>query len=112
MLRSDLHWSELAGFSLRRPESWLSLAALLHHSPLRDSNIVPGAVLDHVHHFVGLADDVVRSFRIMGIGCQTNRRAHVQVQAFVFAEGRSSAGCRANGGQRPALNLFQFAEAG
>src|SRR5436189_158002 len=41
---------------------------LFLHAALRDSNIVPGAVLDHVHHFVSLADYVVRRFGVMRIG--------------------------------------------
>jgi hypothetical protein len=44
--------------------------SLLHHSPLRNPDIVAGAVLDHVHHFVGLADDVVRSLGVMRISRQ------------------------------------------
>jgi len=42
--------------------------ALLLHASLCNADVVAGAVLHHVHHFIGLADYVVRSFGIVRVG--------------------------------------------
>src|SRR3954464_649105 len=69
----------------RRPDG-TSRTSLLLHASLRDADIIAGAVLDHVHHFVGLADYVVRSFGVMRVGGEAHGGAHVQVQGFFFAK--------------------------
>jgi len=77
------HHKPLSGLRALGVQSFL---VLLQHSLLGDGDVVAGGVLDHVHHLVGLADDVVRRLGVMGIGGEANRRPNVQIQSFFFAE--------------------------
>ena len=59
---------------------------LFHDSALRNPDIVARGVLDHIHHGIGLADDVMRLARIVRISRQPDRRPHVEIQSFLPAE--------------------------
>lgn len=41
---------------------------LLHYAPLGDANVVSCGVLDQVHHFVSLADHVMRGLGVVRVG--------------------------------------------
>ena len=45
---------------------------LLLQPSLRDPDVVAGAVLDHVHHLVSLADYIMRSLGVMRISCESH----------------------------------------
>ena len=75
--RLGLHWF---GPSV----SYLQL--LLHHSALGNPDVVAGGVFHQIHHFVGLADDIMRRFGIVRIGREANRSADVQVQPLFFTK--------------------------
>ena len=59
---------------------------LLLYSPLRYPNIVARAVLDHIHHLVGLTNDVMGRFGVVRIGGESHRSPHIQIQSFFLAE--------------------------
>ena len=65
---------------------------LLHDAALGDADVVAGGVFDEVHHFISLADNVVRSFRIMRIGGNAHGSANVKVQPFFLAESAGAKG--------------------
>src|SRR5579863_6324160 len=58
----------------------------LHHSPLRNPNVVAGRVLYQIHHLVGLPDDVMRVARVVRICCEPNRSPNIQIQSLIAAE--------------------------
>ena len=70
----------------RRSGTLLRSQVLLQHALLGDGNVVAGGVLDHVHHFVGLADDLVRALRVFRISRNAHASADIQIQLFFFEE--------------------------
>ena len=52
------------------------------HPSLRNPNIIPRRILHHIHHPVGLPDDIMRRPRVMRIRRHSNRRPHIQIQSF------------------------------
>src|ERR1035441_4940831 len=57
------------------------------HQPARgNADVVAGRVLHHIHHLVGLADDIVRRPGIVRKSRQSHTGAKVQVQAQLGAE--------------------------
>src|SRR4029077_3357679 len=80
-------------------------AFLLHHSTLRDPDIVSGGVLYQVHHLVSLANDVMRGPRVVRICRQANRSPHIQVEPFLAAEATGTHGVAQTFGHHQSLIL-------
>src|ERR1700741_3431226 len=59
--------------------------SLLQDPLLGHGNVVTRGVLDHVHHLVGLADDLVRALGVFGIRRQPHAAADIEVQS-VFGQ--------------------------
>lgn len=70
--------------SVRGPT--LDQKGLLQHALLGYGDIVASGVLDHVHHLVGLTDDLVRALGVFRIRRHAHAGADVEIQLFFFEE--------------------------
>src|SRR5438045_2087115 len=59
-----------------------SLIGLLHYSLLGNGDIVAAGVLHHIHHLVGLTDDLMGALGIFGIAGYTHAGADIQRDIF------------------------------
>src|SRR5580698_10014895 len=63
-----------------------SQGALLHNPTLSNPNIIPRSILDQVHHFVRLPNDVMRRLSVVRVSRDPHRSPHIQIQSFLFTE--------------------------